>query len=263
MPGQIAERLSDGLITIPRRVLVDERSSGTGVSKSGHQLFETRASGSGKGSARMPEIVKMEVRLTSVLARLDPYAVEVGSPEPCPLRADEDKTTLPRLSEQLQMPPNLGHEVGVKSDAPTTRLRLWRLRSQHTRVELGGRLHNPNLARRQVDVVAPQSYEFTPAKTSEGSEQGGAFGADGPASAPGSAFPEARPAQAGPQSRGAHRSRRRARRAARSCTGHLPRHTIVQLAAAASRALPTVTSHAIGFADPRPKFPPGLVGRHV
>jgi hypothetical protein len=36
------------------------------------------------------------------------------------------------------------------------------------------------------------------------------------------------------------------------CTGHLPRRSIVQLAATASRALPAVASHAIGYADPRP-----------
>jgi hypothetical protein len=143
-------------------VLVDERSSGTGVSKPGHQLFETRASGSGEGSARMPEIVKMEVRLTRVLARLDPYAVEVGSPEPCPLRADEDKTTLPRLGEPLQMPPNLGYEVGVKSDAPTTRLRLWCLRLQHARIKAAPAAPLARRQRRALALARPRPAHAGP-----------------------------------------------------------------------------------------------------
>jgi hypothetical protein len=33
--------------------------------------------------------------------------------------------------------------------------------------------------------------------------------------------------------------------------GRLPRRTIIPLAATASRALPAVASHAVGFADPR------------
>jgi hypothetical protein len=91
-------------------------------------------------------------------------------------------------------------------------------------------------------------------------DQGGACGAAGPASAPGSAFPEARPAHAGPYSRRANRSRRRTRRTGRCYTGgRLPRRTIIQLAATASRALPAVASHAIGSADPRPGVhSPGL-----
>ena len=43
MPGQVAKRLRDGPVTIPRGVLVDQRGPGTGMPEPGHQLLETRA----------------------------------------------------------------------------------------------------------------------------------------------------------------------------------------------------------------------------
>jgi len=59
MPGQVAERLRDGLITVARNVLVDEGGSRAGVPNAGHQLLQTCAGSGGEGPARMPEIVVM------------------------------------------------------------------------------------------------------------------------------------------------------------------------------------------------------------
>ena len=119
MPGQVAERLSDGLITVARSVLVDEGGARAGVPKAGHQLLQTRAGSGGEGPARMPEIVKVEVSLARFPARSGPYAVEVGSPELRTLGANEDKTLVPWLGEPLQMPPDLGYELGGERDSPT------------------------------------------------------------------------------------------------------------------------------------------------
>ena len=67
------------------------------------------------------------------------------------------------------------------------------------------------------------------------------------------------PGAAGPHSCRHADQRRLTRRAGRCHAGRLPRRTIIQLAATASRALPAVASHAIGFADPRPGVhSPGL-----
>ena len=101
-----------------------------------------------------------------------------------------------------------------------------------TRVDVG--LHRE----RRVVVTCPLA-----------DDQGGAYGAAGPASAPASGLGEA-PAVArratlahGTQINSAHSA------GTPVFTGRLPRRTIIPLAGTASRSLPAVASHAIGFAD--------------
>ena len=122
MPGQVAKRLSDGPVTIPRGVLVDERGPCTGMPKPDHQLLETCAARGGEGAARVPEIVEMQVRDPCPRTRLDPYPPEVGPPERRSLWADEDESPLPRLGETLQVPANLGHELGREGHSTAARV---------------------------------------------------------------------------------------------------------------------------------------------
>lgn len=241
MSGQLAERLCDGLITVPRRVLVDECGSRAGMPEPCHQLLEARASSGGKSAARVAKIVKVQVSCPCCPARLDPYPVEVRPPQARTLGTDEAR--LPWLGEPLQVPPNLRRQVSREGNCPATRLRLWCFRLQHTRIELSRRLDYPDLARIQVDIVSAQRDEFSPAQAC----QGGACGAAGLASAPGSAFGEARPGHTPSHADqgSSHRTQ------AGTAHSRLSRRTIVPLPAAASRLLPAVASHAIGCAEPR------------
>jgi len=61
---------------------------------------------------------------------------------------------------------------------------------------------------------------------------------------------EARPARAGPGSQDATDQPGSSSTQPVTAVSRLPRRSIVPLAATASRALPAVASHAIGFADP-------------
>ena len=80
VPCQVAKRLRDGPVTIPRSVLVDQRGTRPGMPEPGHQLLETRAARGGEGAARVSEIVEMQVRDSGPLTRPDPYPPEFGPP---------------------------------------------------------------------------------------------------------------------------------------------------------------------------------------
>src|SRR5215469_1844683 len=72
--------------------------------------------------ARMSEIMEMQVKARCPLTRLDPYPPEVGPSERRSLWADEDEPPLPRLGKTLQVPANLGHELGREGHSAAARV---------------------------------------------------------------------------------------------------------------------------------------------
>ena len=97
LAGQVAKRHRDGLVAVPRGVLVDECGPRAGVAEPGHQLFKAGASSGGQGAARVPEIVEVNAGRPGFRAGLHPDPPEVGAPEPRALGAHEDQAPLPRL----------------------------------------------------------------------------------------------------------------------------------------------------------------------
>jgi hypothetical protein len=103
LAGQVAERDRDGLVAVPRSVLVDERGPRAGVPQPDHQFLEGRAGGGGQGAVRMPQIMKCTPGTPALTQALALYPAEVGTPQPR-LGADEDQALLPRLGEPLPVP---------------------------------------------------------------------------------------------------------------------------------------------------------------
>src|SRR5580692_9290569 len=89
LADQAAERLGDGPVTIPGRVLVDHRRTDAGMAEPGHQLLETRARGRRERAARVPEIMEMQAGQAYGQARLVPDLAEVRPAQAPALRADE------------------------------------------------------------------------------------------------------------------------------------------------------------------------------
>ena len=62
LADQRSECLRDRPVPVSRGVLVDHRRPNAGVTEPGHQLFEGRAGRGRERAARVPEIVKMQIR---------------------------------------------------------------------------------------------------------------------------------------------------------------------------------------------------------
>lgn len=121
LASHVAEGHRDGLVAVPSGVLVDKRGPGAGVAEPGHQLFKAGASSGGERATRVPEIVEVDAGRPGFRAGLDPDPPEVGAPEPGTFGTDEDQAPLPRLGEPLQVPADLGHELGREGDRPAAR----------------------------------------------------------------------------------------------------------------------------------------------
>src|SRR5215471_6044271 len=107
-----------------------------------------------------------------------------------------------------------------------------------------------NLAPNRATYIGPSLGPMA-ARASSQSVKATRSARRGPALAPASAFlGEARPARAGPGSQDATDQPGSSSTQPVTALSRLPRRSIVPLAATASRALPAVASHAIGFADP-------------
>ncbi len=119
-----------------------------------HQLFHAGAGRGGQGSADMPQIVKVQIRRTRLGPGGMPYRAEAGPAQRGAFRADEHQAARTRLGEPLQMPAQLWDEITREGNDAPTRVRLRRLRDQVTAIELGGRLHDPDLALPQVGGCA-------------------------------------------------------------------------------------------------------------
>jgi hypothetical protein len=171
LADQPAERLSDGLVTVLGRVLVDHRRAHAGMAEAGHQLLEGRAGRRRQRAARMSEIMKMQVWQADRSPRLVPDPQEVAPPQLPALRPDEYQASVPGLREALHMPAKLWHKLSGKGHCPPTGLRFRGLRQQAALVWLGHRLHDSDLAGVQVDVLPPQPGQLAPAQISEGGQE--------------------------------------------------------------------------------------------
>src|SRR5262249_47707976 len=97
--------------------------------------------------------------------------VEVRATRLAALRSDEDEPSLPRLSEPLEVPSDLGGDLGgERNDAPT-RLRLRPVGPQGAPVRLWKGFFDAGLPRVQIEVSAPEPGQLAPAHISEGGEQ--------------------------------------------------------------------------------------------
>jgi hypothetical protein len=125
---QTAKRLGDRLVAIPGGMLINERSSRARMTEMGHQLLEARASSSGKRAADVPQVVEVQLWRACLSPGGVPDRAEVGPAQWGAFRADEDQSPLPRLSEALQMPAQLGHKLIGEGDraAASSRLRCLR-----------------------------------------------------------------------------------------------------------------------------------------
>ena len=141
------------------------------MTEPGHQLLQARAGSGGQRAAGMAEIMKMQVRQVHRHAGAVPDRPEVRPPQPAALRPDEDIAPLPRLRELFQVPPQLRHQLGGERDGTAPGPGFRRLRPQASLVRLGQGLDDADLARGQVDVLAPEPGQLTPSQVRERGQQ--------------------------------------------------------------------------------------------
>jgi len=104
---------SDRLIPLPGRMLVNQRSAGTGMPHTLHQLAQARPRGSRHRVSRMPQVMQVQPEQASLVTRLDPDIAEVGPAKPPALRADEHQAVKTRL--YLSHWPSVAGEIGLGS----------------------------------------------------------------------------------------------------------------------------------------------------
>ena len=74
----------------------------------------------------MAQVVEVETGQADLRAGLDPDRLaEVRAAQLAALRPDEDEAPLPRLSEPLEVPSDLGSDLFWERDGALTGLRLW------------------------------------------------------------------------------------------------------------------------------------------
>ena len=102
VPDERSERSRDRLVTVSRGVLVDHRRPHAGVAEPGHQLFEARVRRRRQRPARVPEIVKMQIREPHRRTRPVPDLPEIRPAQPPALGADEDHSPWAGLGEPVK-----------------------------------------------------------------------------------------------------------------------------------------------------------------
>src|SRR5215469_18280976 len=115
--------------------------------------------------------MKVQIRSPGLKPGRIPDRAEIRPAQRGTLRADEYQTPCSRLSEPLQMPSQLGNQLGWDSHSAATSTRFRRFGTKRTTIQLGCRLHDPDLAGLQIDMLTAQPDQLAPTQTREGSEQ--------------------------------------------------------------------------------------------
>jgi hypothetical protein len=103
---------------------------------------------------------QMETRQADRGPGLVPGAVDVRAAQLAALRPDEDEAARPWFGEPFQVPADLRGDLGRERHDATASSRLGRIWPGAALVELGERFGDPDLARVQVDVLAPKPNQL-------------------------------------------------------------------------------------------------------